>query len=420
MKFAELANLRRLFQQAILVALRIGSALSKFALTIYIARYLNLADLGVYGLLVGASTMAPALLGFGLTDWVSRHIVGLSREHALSFMATRLSFSFLLHAFLQPAAWILNVALGEPVPWNYVFLIGAILILDHLGTDLYFLLVARGRALFGSVLTFARSGVWPPFVIALGILFPQFRTIDAVMYGWIAALILMWLIVAVFAFAHRNMRAVGWRWRWLVKAIPQSLPFFLKDIGNVSLLYLDRFLISAFLGLELTGVYTFYWSIVRVVESLVHGLIETHLPDLAGTDDAADPARLAAYESRLYRENALWAGLLSAAICIAVPLILPFVGNAMLDDFLPLFWMIVAGSLVHIAADAVGFVLYAKRHDRAFAMIVLFAAPISAAANLLLVPTVGIYGAALAYVLAGMATLLFGLQLKRRTQSQHA
>lgn len=412
------AHLHRLLQQSVLVALRSGSGLAKFALTIYIARYLDMSDLGLYGLLVGAATMVPALLGFGLSNWTSRHVVQLSREEALPFIGTRLSFSLLLHLVGQPLAWAVNWYLGAPVPWHVVFMIGCILVLEHLGVDLYLLLVARRRAQLAAAMMFVRSGLWPPVVIVCGLLVPSLRTIEAVMAGWIAGLVAMWLFIAMLAVAEQSWRWMRWEWRWLLQAIPLSVPFFLKDIGSVTLLYLDRFLISAFLGLELTGVYTFFWSIANVIESLVSGLIQTHLPDLVGARQ--DPALVSKYESRLYLENAIWALLLAAGACVVVPLLLPYLDNPLLEEYLPLFWLIVFGALLHLAADAMGFLLFAARHDRAFTMIVLFGAPVSAAANLTLVPLAGIYGAAFAYIVTGTAILTLAGLLKRRMQSQHA
>lgn len=413
-------NLRRFWQQSILVALRSGSAVAKFALTIYIARYLDLTNLGLYGLLVGAATMIPAVLGFGLTDWTSRHIVQLSRSEAGPYIATRLTFSFLLHLVGQPLAWAVNLFLGEPVPWHIVWMIGAILVLEHLGTDLYFLLVARRRPQFAAVLMFTRSGLWPPLVILCGLLVPALRTIEVVMAGWIAGLAVMWLLVGGLLAVERNWSAIRWHWRWLAQSIPLSFPFFLKDIGGASHLYLDRFLISAFLGLELTGVYTFFWSIANMIESLVYGLTQTHLPDLVGVDLAKDRELMTKYEWRLYRENGSWALLLAVGACVAVPLALPFIGDPLLTDYLPLFWMIVFGALLQLAAEIVAFLLFAARHDRAFTMIVLVGAPISAVANLALIPTVGIYGAAFAYIFTGMVVLALAWTLKRRMHSQHA
>ncbi|HLC07904.1 MAG TPA: hypothetical protein VJK06_01315, partial [Methyloceanibacter sp.] len=70
---------RRLLSQLLLVAMRVGSTMSKFLLAIYTARYLGLADLGIYGLLVGATTIVPAVVGLGMTDWIIRKIVDLPR-----------------------------------------------------------------------------------------------------------------------------------------------------------------------------------------------------------------------------------------------------------------------------------------------------------------------------------------------------
>ena len=58
----------------------------KFLLAIYTARYLGLADLGIYGLLVGATTIVPAIAGLGMTDWIVRKIVDLPSAQAFSTM----------------------------------------------------------------------------------------------------------------------------------------------------------------------------------------------------------------------------------------------------------------------------------------------------------------------------------------------
>jgi hypothetical protein len=58
-----------------LLSMRGGAALAKFLLAIYTARYLGLADLGIFGLLAGAVTIVPALVGLGMTEWIMRKIV---------------------------------------------------------------------------------------------------------------------------------------------------------------------------------------------------------------------------------------------------------------------------------------------------------------------------------------------------------
>src|SRR3712207_6703221 len=99
------APMRRLtahLEPLLLMALRVGSIAAKFLLALYTARYLGLADLGIYGLLVGAATMAPWALGLGTTDWTMRQLAVMPRAEAAACIATRLSLTLVMHLVLQP------------------------------------------------------------------------------------------------------------------------------------------------------------------------------------------------------------------------------------------------------------------------------------------------------------------------------
>ena len=107
--------------------------LAKFLLAIYTARYLGLADLGMYGLLVGATTIVPAVVGLGMTEWTSRRLVDLPRAQALPLIASRLSLTLSIHLVVQPLAFAADILLGEPVPLQIALLCGGILLLENLG-----------------------------------------------------------------------------------------------------------------------------------------------------------------------------------------------------------------------------------------------------------------------------------------------
>ena len=69
------------------------------------------------------------------------------------------------------------------------------------------------------------------------------------------------------------------RWRWLFSGVPPSIPFYIKDLAATASLHLDRFVISFFLGLELTGVCTLFWSIANVVHNLaVYAVVQPQVP----------------------------------------------------------------------------------------------------------------------------------------------
>lgn len=389
-------------QSLLLMALRIANTAAKFLLTIYTARYLGLADLGVYGLLVGATTMLPAILGLGTTDWVLRHIATMPRDEAIASTATRLALPMLLHAIVQPILWVANYALGAPVPWQLLLTGGAILFLDHIASDTCDLLVGRGRIYLANIVSFIRAGLWPPVVIAWGIFDPSARTLQCVLLGWLCSLVLAWIVLAAHLFSQSRWRAVSMRASWIAGGVRASVPFYIKDLtGSVSL-YLDRFLLSAFLGLELTGVYTLFWSVANVLHNLVvFSVVQPNLRRMIESARQPDPVSFRALERKLQIEGGLWIAALAVAASIALFLLLPLLDRPLLQQNLPVFWIILAATALRAGADSYGFVMLALRKDRAIAIASVCGAIASAILNLALLPAFGLSGAALAYVLTG-------------------
>lgn len=396
---------RRLAQPLVLMALRMANTASKFLLTLYTARYLGLADLGVYGLLVGATTLIPAVLGLGTTDWVMRHLVTMPRDEAIASIATRLSLPTLLHVVGQPIVWIANYALGAPVPWPLLITCGLVLFLEHIASDTNDLLVGRGRIMLANILFFMRAGLWPPVVIVWGLIDPSARTLECLLLGWLGALVLVWITLAAHLLSQKRWRAVGLRLPWIASGVRASIPFYIKDLTGAASLYLDRFVLSLFLGLELTGVYTLFWSIANVLHNLtVFSVIQPKLPKLIEAGQAADPTAFRALERKLQIEAGTWIAALAIGASVALFGLLPFLERPALYDHLSIFWIVLAATALRAAADGYGFVLLALHRDTAIAVVSVAGAVASVALNVALIPLLGITGAALAYVLtsAGM------------------
>jgi O-antigen/teichoic acid export membrane protein len=391
---------RRLFNQLLLFAMRAMATASKFLLAIYTARYLGLADLGIYGLLVGATIIAPAVLGLGLTDWIARKIVDLPRAQALPLIASWLSLTLCLYLVLLPLVFAADILLGEPIPLDLVMIGAAILMLDNLGEQASGLLIARRRVFLAYSLAFLRIGFWPIPVMAIGLLYPQTRTLEFLLLGWLAMAGISWLIVLGLLLPEGRWRLARPQWRLLFRELPGSLVLYIKDVSSTISMFLDRFLISAFLGLELTGVYTLFWSITNVVHSLaVYGVIQAQLPSLIAAGQNPDRVEFRALERRLQIEIGTWALLLALGLAIATPFLVPFLGQPTVQEHMPIFWIVLGATLLRVAADGYGFVLLALNRDRAIAAIAVAGAVSSAVLNIAFTPLFGLVGAATAYAI---------------------
>jgi O-antigen/teichoic acid export membrane protein len=397
---------RRLLRPATLFALRGANMFAKFLLTLYTARYLGLAELGIYGLLTAAAQMGPPVLGLGTIDWSMRKIVTLSSSDALRMIATRATLPVMMHAVLQPAAWLLNLALGTPVPWDLVVVIGLVLLLDNVTSDVQDLLIARGHAQFAYVLFFLRAGLWPFVVIALGWRYPQLRSLECILFGWLGGLIVVFATLACCVLMHGRWRHLRFQAQWLRQAISEGRPFYLKDLSASASQYLDRFLISLFLGLELTGVYTLFWSVTNVVHNLAtFGIVQAQISKLIAAVAGHDLSQFRLLERRLQYETLAWSAALACAVSAAMPLLFRMIDRPLVHDNFAVYWVVLAATLMRIGADGYGFVLLALRMDVAIAVIGVCGALLSAALNLALVPTFGLLGASLAYFGTGAALL---------------
>jgi O-antigen/teichoic acid export membrane protein len=169
------------------------------------------------------------------------------------------------------------------------------------------------------------------------------------------------------------------------------------------------------LGLEFTGVYTFFWSVANVVHTLsVYGVIQPQMPKLVAATNARDEGAFVRLRKRLQVESWTWALVLSLALGLLVPFILPYLDRPLLSQHLAVLAITMVAVMLRIGADGFGFVLYALRHERWIAMTSLAAVALSAALNLAFIPLVGLTGAALAYVAVGGAMLAARMILVRR------
>jgi O-antigen/teichoic acid export membrane protein len=297
------------------------------------------------------------------------------------------------------------------VPMALAIQLGLILFLEHLSADVNGPLMARHRALLATALFFLRNGAWPFVVIGWGLIDPTTRTLGFVLWGWVAGLAAMWLVLAACLLPNARWRSLTPRWGWFRNALRSSWPFYLSEIGVVGNLYLDRFLISFFLGLEATGIYTFFWSLANVVHTLaVNGVMQPHIPKLV------EAAALGGEQFRIVKRNLqieslVWTAMLAGALGITLPFLLPLLGRPELQGNISIFVLIALATLTRMAADSLNFVLYALHRDRAIAAISLTGVATAALLNVSLIPLMGLKGAAIAYMLTGAT--LFALRYSR-------
>jgi O-antigen/teichoic acid export membrane protein len=190
---------------------------------------------------------------------------------------------------------------------------------------------------------------------------------------------------------------MGWRaaltepvdWLAMRAGLRIAAPFVVTTGASMGLLFVDRFIIAAAWGLGAVGVYTFLAGITTALNTLVNtGVSMIRMPRLVKAYQDADARRFGYELGMMLRITTITAALLAAGIAIGiVPLLL------------------LGGAVIRSIADVPMYALYAKHRDLMLLGVTLGAFGVAVTLNLVLVPTAGIQGAALAAV-AGASTLL--------------
>ncbi|MEO7224314.1 MAG: hypothetical protein ABIY37_17740, partial [Devosia sp.] len=375
--------------------MRLTTMVVKFVLTIYIARRMGLADLGLYGLISGVVIVGPIVASMGLMGLLARELV--TRELGELTQLLRhywRTVGTLYLTLLFPLA--ISVGLFTGQLWICLMTL-AIWLLEHVNNDSFAVLISRQRALLANVLYFLRAGGWMIVFMAAGLIVPP---------AWATLLLLsLWLAFEFIAVVGFAIAARRWPWRsapvspretvrWWRETVRPALKFWASDTGNVMGLYVDRYIITALMGLEYLGVYVLFWSVANAVYNLTEtGTLQTRRPLLIGAHHRSDRTEY----RRVFRSmsfssfgSILVLSLLAGAV---FPFALQFINRPVADGFIPLLWVLLLAGVVRVGFNLLTNDLYARRRDVVMVTTNILVLPISTLCNFLLLPFIGLYGA---------------------------
>ena len=398
------------------LGLRGGSLLAKFALMIYITRYIGLEAVGIFGLLQAANVIGTKVIGYGLYFVANREMVGLPPERQARIICDQhavyvLGYGIVL--LLALSAWPFVPATDQ----TYVFYSVALLIIAHQVLELGNGLVALHRPLATNFIFAITNGLWALPPIILGLFLPDYRTLDFVMQSWLVgaafSMVCGWLFmrgIPVVA-ALRQPR----NWDWAKRSLRRGLPLFVAILTMNGGMYVDRAVISALTSMELAGVFVMFWSFAYAVQILMQ--YPKLIADYKQGDELGFWKRFRALSWRM----AFAGGVACIVAAIAIKPIIQYVDKPLALQHINLFYCMLLAFWIRFQADVSNYALYARHQDKALSLSYFVNLLVASASNLLLVWLWGLNGAAAAFVLTALAlTALQGWLLWRKRHERKA
>lgn len=304
--------------RALNIVLRGATLASRFLLIFFLARFLDPAQLGLYGLLTATIGYSLYLLGFDFYTFTTREILKRGRHEWGSLLKDQAALSLVLYAIFLP---LLSLIFAEGLlPWGLAGWFFVLLILEHLNQELSRLMIAISEQLLASVMLFLRQGSWAIAVTALMIIEPTTHSLGYVFGAWAVS-----GLVAVLIGAYRlaQLGISGWHkkinWNWIVTGLKISIPFLVATLAIRGVFTLDRYWLQSLGGLRVLGAYVLFIGISGTLMAFLDaGVFAFSYPSLIGAHNKKQPAL---FHQEL-RKLLVLTCVLSAAFAIASLLLL--------------------------------------------------------------------------------------------------
>jgi O-antigen/teichoic acid export membrane protein len=346
------------------ICLRGATLVSKLLLLVFLAKFFEPKEVGLYGLLVGTIAYAMYSLGFDFYTFNTRELLKHDSKERGRLLKDQGVLHLILYAVMLPM--LVLVFEFDLLPWHLAGWFFALLVFEHLNQELMRLLIVVSRQLAASMMLFLRYGSWVPCIIAWMFIDSDLRHIEAVLTAWLLGSGGA-IVVAIFTLSRMKMG--GWNskidWRWLIKGLCTAIPFLVATLAIRGIFTIDRYWFEALQGLEVLGVYVLFLGIANALLSFMDaGVFSFSYPNLTSAYNARNAAAFRVGMRKLLFQTLILSSLFAIVALLLIEPLLIMLEKPFYLQYLHIFpWLLVA-MLLYVIGMVPHYALYAQRHDK--------------------------------------------------------
>ncbi|WP_379552933.1 lipopolysaccharide biosynthesis protein [Qipengyuania sp. DGS5-3] len=390
--------------------LRVFTLGMRFGLIALLARFLDVASVGHYGLFAAAIFYGLLVFGLDLYVFVNREIVRAKPNEISGLLKNQFLVICLGYLLLAPP--VLYVLQQSNLPSDLLWWFLPVLLLEHFNQEVFRVLVVLERQLTASILLFVRQGSWVMILAVLFWLDPESRNLTLLFSLWLGAGILAAIgaLVALRAVGLGRPDA-GLKLQWVKAALLVSAIYLLATLALRAILTFDRFIMEELSGIEIVGVYVFFVGLAAALNALsdaaVFAFKYPQLLRLADPDPTAEFWRQSAF---MALQAAIFAIVFVAGAVFVLPWILAWVSAPIYAQFAQLFYWALAAATLLSWSMVPHYILYSLNRDTLILSSHLIAMAIFFLSTYLISAQNSLYAVPISVVLA-MATNLVAKSL---------
>lgn len=347
------------------VALRSLTLGTRFLLIFFLAKYLDPAAVGYYGLFAAAIGYALYFVGLDFYAYVTREIIRAPNDQRGQMLKGQLFLSSVLYVLLLPIALIFLYYSDWPASLLWWFL--PLLLLEHLNQEFFRLMVAMSEQITASVLLFLRQGSWAIVTVFLFYFYPSSRNLNMVLILWAIAGLAA-AILAIWKIKQLNMG--GWRsqvdWSWIKKGIGISFAFLLATLALRGINTFDRYWIELLGGIDVVAAYVLLIGIAGTLMTFLDaGIFAYAYPALIKHHHNQEHAQARAKVRQVIFQTLIFSVFFAFISWMFLPYLLDWIGKSVYFESIHFYPWLLLATVLNAISMAPHFGLYAYGKDKA-------------------------------------------------------
>jgi len=379
------------YERLINVLLRGATLASKFLLIIFLAKFLDVLEVGMYGLLSAVVIYSIYLVGFELYVFANRLVIG-EKIFRKDIFVSQVLIGSLVYLVLLPFAYLLYQLLEYEGVYLYYLIF--IVYFEYLILEVYRYFVATERQLKGSLILFVGTGLWPMLLVLVFMLDEGSRELETVFFFWLigsfSGMIYGLLSLEKSIISFKSVKE--WGVILVSKGIKITFLYFLAALAVKALFTVDRFIVEDYASLSLLAPYVLYMSVSLAVLSFIDASVHAFFyPKIVNASANGQEHEF----KKLFRLNLRDSMLVGFFLSLLVMLV-GVLGVDFLDKteykvnlvFLPILLFIMLLQAVGVCYQTG---LYAKHDDRYIALVKMVMLATFLVSNFILLPYLSFY-----------------------------
>jgi len=345
------------------LSMRAISMACKFALILALAKYLDPANLGAYGLMAATVSFVVLAIGGDYYLYAQRFLFENNGRDSSFVIFNHVVALVFLYVFILPFTLLLPIF--GIMDWEWMGVFYLLLIGEHLSIEIYRLLVALNHQISASVLQFMRTGMWSVVVVLLFYVDSDSRSLNSVYLYWVIGsfLSIAFGVYVVYEVVD-NWRRAYFDFKWVKAGFSIGVVLLVSTLCFRSLQTIDKYTFEYLVGSEMLGAYVFFISITLALINLMEpAVFSFSYPKIMRLYSLSRPDYKIEFSRFLIAST-----LLSLLFCVATYLLMPYVflwiDNKVYYENVDLLWMLLPAPVFYSIGMVYHYGLYAAKRDR--------------------------------------------------------